>query len=198
MTTSENQVVMRVALINAGYATTDAEADAIITDPVNGFGLKPDVNTNWYDLVTHDGSQQQYNLSMSGGSDKTQFYISGGYFKQVGTTLATDFDRYNGSVSITHKASDRLMLNATINGAATKQSTPTNGGTFANPVLASYFLLPWYSPYNADGTYKYNDPENQFPVNGGLFNPLIQADWNKNTTRQYQLRGNVTGEYKIS
>ena len=42
MTTSENQVVMRVALINAGYATTDAEADAISTDPVNGFGLKPD------------------------------------------------------------------------------------------------------------------------------------------------------------
>ena len=197
MTTSENQSVMRIALINAGYATTDAEADAIITDPVNGFGLKPDVNTNWYDLVTHDGSQQQYNLSMSGGSDKTQFYISGGYFKQVGTTLATDFDRYNGSVSITHRASDRFMLNATINGAATKQSTPTNGGTFANPVLASYFLLPWYSPYNADGTYKYDDPENQFPVNGGLFNPLIQADWNKNTTRQYQLRGNVTGEYKI-
>lgn len=197
MTTSEYQSVMRIALINAGYATNDAEADAIITDPVNGFGLKPDVNTDWYDLVTRSGSQQQYNLSMTGGNDKTQFYISGGYFRQVGTTLATDFDRYNGSISITHKASDRLTLNAVINGAATKQSTPTNGGTFANPVLESYFLLPWYSPYNDDGTYKYNDPEGQFSVNGGIFNPLIQADWNKNTARQYQLRGNLMGEYRI-
>ena len=197
MTTGEYQTVMRTALINAGYASTDAEADAIITDPVNGFGLKPDVNTNWYDLVTRSGSQQQYNLSMTGGNDKTQFYVSGGYFRQVGTTLATDFDRYNGSVSITHKASNKFTLNAVINGAATKQSTPTNGGTFANPVLASYFLLPWYSPYNADGTYKYDDPEGQFSNNGGIFNPLIQADWNKNTTRQYQLRGNLTGEYKI-
>ena len=140
MTTSEYQTVLRLALINAGFVSNNTDADAIITDPVNGFGLKPDVNTNWYDLVTQTGSQQLYNLSASGGSDKTQFYISGGYFKQVGTTLATDFERYNGSISLTHKATDRLTLTLILNGSGTKQSTPTNGGTFANPVLR--VLLP--------------------------------------------------------
>ncbi|HEY0434096.1 MAG TPA: SusC/RagA family TonB-linked outer membrane protein, partial [Chitinophagaceae bacterium] len=197
MTTSEYQSVLEVALVNAGFAGNNAEADAIITDPVNGFGLKTGVNTNWYDVVTRSGSQQQYNLSMSGGTDKTQFYVSGGYFKQQGTTMATDFERYNGSITISHKATDRLTITAILNGAATKQSTPTNGGTFANPVLESYFLLPWYSPYNADGSFKYNDAEFQFPANGGIFNPVIQAAWNHNRARQTQLRGNVTGEYKI-
>src|SRR5262249_46767333 len=66
-----------------------------------------------------------------------------------------------------------------------------------NPVLASYFLLPWYSPYNDDGSLKYGDPENQFSIDGGLFNPLIQAAWNKNNTVTTTLRGNVMGEYKI-
>jgi len=197
MTTREYQTVLQQALINAGYATDTADANTIITDPVNGFGLKPDVNTNWFDQVTQNGSQQQYNLSMTGGTDKTQFYISGGYFRQVGTTIATDFDRYNGEISLTHKATDRLTISAILNGAATNQHTPANGGAFANPVLESYFLLPWYSPYNADGSLKYDDPEFQFPVNGGIYNPLIQAQWNKSTAKQAQLRGNVTGEYRI-
>lgn len=197
MTTREYQTVLQEALINAGFATDTADANTIITDPVNGFGLKPDVNTNWFDQVTQNGSQQQYNLSMQGGNDKTQFYISGGYFRQVGTTIATDFDRYNGAISLTHRATDRLTISAILNGAATKQKTPANGGAFANPVLESYFLLPWYSPYNADGSLKYDDPEFQFPANGGIYNPLIQAQWNKSTAKQSQLRGNVTGEYRI-
>ena len=197
MTTSEYQTVLEQALINAGYASDNASADAIITDPVNGFGLDPKTNTNWYNLVTHTGTQQQYNLSLNGGNDKTQFYASGGYFKQLGTTIATDFERYNGDLSITHKATDRLTFSATINGAATKQHTPNNGGAFANPVLASYFLLPWYSPYNSDGSFKYNDAGGQFPVNGGIFNPLIQAAWNKNTSNQEAFRGNAMAEYRI-
>jgi TonB-linked SusC/RagA family outer membrane protein len=200
MTTSEYQTVFRESLINAGYAANDADADAIITDPVNGFGWPADWasrNTDWYKTVTQTASQQQYNLSMTGGNDKTQFYVSGGYFTQGGTTIATDFNRYNGAISVTHKATDRLTITAVLNGASTKQSTPTNGGTFANPVLASYFLLPWYAPYNADGSYKWNDPEGQFSVNGGIFNPVIQANWNKNRAIQTQIRGNVTGEYRI-
>src|SRR5205085_11243353 len=155
------------------------------------------VHTNWLALVTRKGNQQQYNLSMTGGTEKTQFYASGGYFKQQGVTLATDFERYNGDLSVTQRASDRLMFTASINGATTNQRTPSNGGTFANPVLESYFLLPWYSPYNADGSFKYNDAEGQFPANGGIFNPLIQANWNSATAKQTTLRGNVTGEYKL-
>ena len=200
MTTDEYKSVFEESLINAGYATDAADADALIIDPLNGFGFPADwanTNTNWYDVVTRSGSQQQYNLSMAGGSEKTQFYVSGGYFKQQGTTIATTFERYNGSISVTHKASERLTITAILNGASTKQSTPTNGGTFANPVLESYFLLPWYSPLNPDGSFKYDDADGQFPLNGGIFNPLIQANWNKNAARQTQLRGNITGEYRI-
>ena len=207
MTTQEYETVLAESIMNLPQATqmayfgqvltTTDQAKTIVEDPVLGFGLKPDVNTNWYDLVTQKGAQQQYNLSMTGGTEKTQFYVSGGYFKQKGTTIATDFSRVNGSISLTHKATDRLTFSAILNGAGTNQRTPANGGGFANPVLESYFLLPWYSPYNDDGSFKYDDPEGQFPVNGGIFNPLIQANWNKATAKQMQLRGNVTGEYKI-
>lgn len=196
MTTKEYQTVLEEALINKGMASSIAEADAIITDPVDGFGLKPNVNTNWYDLVTRKGAQQQYNLSLSGGNEKTQFFASGGYFKQQGTTLATEFHRINGALSVTHKATDKITFNGGVNIGSAVQHTPSNGGAYANPVLTSYFLMPWFTPYNADGTIKYNDPEGQFPY-GSQYNPIAIAAWDKAATRQTSLRSNITGDYRI-
>jgi len=197
MTTAEYQTILRQGVINAGLATTNSGADSIIVDPANGFGLKPGVSTNWLKQVTQKGSQQQYNLSASGGSEKTQIYISGGYFKQLGTIINTDFERYNGSLSITHKAYENLTLSAGISGSSSTQHTPSNGGAFANPVISSYFLLPWYSPYNADGSLKYKDAEGQFPLNGGVFNPLVQVAYNKGSAKQADFRGYLTGELQI-
>ena len=199
LTTPEYQQVLRQSVINAGDATDNAGADALIADP-NDYGIPTNylaTNTNWLNEVTQKGNQQQYNLSLSGGNEKTTFYASGGYFKQDGTTIATDFKRYNGSISITHKATDWLNFTAGLNGSTSSQNTPTNGGTFANPVLASFFLVPWYSPYNADGSLRYNDPEGEFSANGGVFNPLVQAAFNKNTAKQTTFRGYVTGEVNI-
>lgn len=198
----QSQTLLRQSLINAGYATDNASADAIITDPSQGLGILPNytsINTNWHNVVQQKGNQSQYNVSISGGNEKTQVYASGGYFNQKGTTYASDFKRFNGSLSLSHKATDRLTLSAVINTGYSLQNTPSNGGTFANPVLAAFFLLPWYTPYNTDGSFRYgnNDSLNEFPLNGGVFNPVVQDAYNKNTYRQVSLRGNVQGEYKI-
>lgn len=196
----QSQTVLREALINAGYATDNSSADALITDPVNGLGILPNytsINTNWHDVVSQKGNQSQYNLSLSGGNEKTQFYASGGYFNQIGTTIATDFKRYNGSVNLNHKVNEKITFTVGLNGSSSLQHTPTNGGTFANPVLASFFILPWYSPYNPDGSLRFNDSLGEFPANGGLFNPVVQAAYNHNNTYQTAVKGNVSGEYKI-
>ncbi len=199
LTTPESRTVLIQSLINAGLATDVASADPLITDPVNGYGLPAgylSTNTNWLNTVTQKGQQQQYNLSMSGGNEKTTFYVSGGYFKQDGTTIATNFKRYNGSLSVTHKAYDWLTFTGGLSGSTSSQNTPGNGGAFDNPVLASYFLVPWYSPYNPDGSLRFNDADGEFP-GAGVFNPLVQAAYNTNTAKQTTLRGYVTGEVKI-
>jgi TonB-linked SusC/RagA family outer membrane protein len=200
LSTLQYRTVFRQGLINAGFTGSNAGADSIISDPVNGFGIPSNyinTNTNWFDQVTHTANQSQYNLNLNGGSDKTQFYASGGFFNQDGTVIASSFKRYNGSLSISHKANEKMTFSAAINGGFSKQSTPTNGGTFANPVLASFFLLPWYTPYNSDGSVKFNDPTGQFPLNGGVFNPIAQAKLNTNSAKQTTIRGFVMGEYKI-
>jgi TonB-linked SusC/RagA family outer membrane protein len=199
MTTAENQKLIRQSLINAGYADNNDEADALITDPDDGLGFDPNwtkTNTNWLNEVTRKGAQQQYNLSLSGGTDKTQFYASGGYFDQQGTTIATYFKRYNGSLSITNKATDKLVFKAGLNGSASTQLSPPGSAAYASPVSGAFFLQPWFSPYNADGSFRYNDEEGQFP-NGSQFNPVVLSAWNKSTAKQFQLRGYVSGEYQL-
>jgi TonB-linked SusC/RagA family outer membrane protein len=52
-------------------------------------------NTDWWDVVMRTGSIRNYNLSASGGSEKSDFYASIGYMSQEGLQINNDYDRYN-------------------------------------------------------------------------------------------------------
>jgi TonB-linked SusC/RagA family outer membrane protein len=195
----QTQTLLRESVINAGYAGNNDDADKFIE---NGLGIPKDytqTNTDWYNVVTQTGNQSQYNLSLTGGDAKTQFYTSAGLFNQVGTVIGSNFKRYSGSFSLTHKPNDKFVFTTGLNGSYSRQQTPTNSGAFSNPVIASYFLVPWYTPYNTDGSIRYgdNDPDGQFPVNGGPFNPVAIVTLDHNEAKQIDFRGYVSGEYYI-
>ncbi len=52
-------------------------------------------NTDWWDLIMRTGTLQNYNVSASGGNDRSNFYASIGYMKQEGLQINNDYDRYN-------------------------------------------------------------------------------------------------------
>lgn len=195
------QTTLRQALVNAGYVANNGEADQLITSN-QGLGYPANytsTNTNWFDVASQKGGQSQVTMSMSGGNEKTTIYASAGYFDQKGISIASDFQRFTGALAVTHKASDRFTLSANINGINTNQHTPSNGGTYANPVLASFFLLPWYTPRLPNGQFRWGayDSLNEFPVGATVYNPLINAAWNNNQAQQTALRGSTSGELKI-
>ncbi|HVS95210.1 MAG TPA: SusC/RagA family TonB-linked outer membrane protein [Puia sp.] len=199
--TPENSSQLKTTLTQAltNYGIPANQVPGIIT---NAFGYPTNytsINTNWFDIASQMGAQSQVSASLTGGNDKTTVYASGGYFNQKGISIASDFQRFTGALSLTHRASDRFTLTANINASNTAQHTPSNGGTFANPVLASFFLLPWYTPYLANGKFRYGaaDTLNEFPLGGSIFNPVIQAAWNNNLAQQTAIRGSVMGELKL-
>ena len=185
------------ALVNYGVPAN--QVDGIISSAFGYPSNYTSINTDWFNVVSQMGAQSQVSASLSGGNDKTTVYASGGYFNQKGVSIASDFQRFTGSVAVTHRASDRFNLSVNINASNTAQHTPSNGGTFANPVLASFFLLPWYTPHLPNGQFRYgaNDTLNEFPLSGGIFNPLVQAAWNTNLAQQTAIRGSALGELKI-
>ncbi|MGF2414833.1 MAG: TonB-dependent receptor plug domain-containing protein, partial [Ferruginibacter sp.] len=146
----------REGLINAGTAANAAAADALMT---SSFGYGNGADYNWLEGVTQTAGQKQFNLSASGGNEKTTFFISGGYFNQEGLTTQSKFKRYNTNISLTNNATERLKLETNIKIGYVKQNAPLSGGSFGNPVLSSYFLLPSRNPYKADGSFNIGAPD---------------------------------------
>lgn len=170
-------------------------SQAFIDAQLADFGKGTNVNTNWYDLVTRQGQQQQYNLSASGGEGKTTFYISGGYFKQEAAVIGSDFKRYSLTTNFKHTVNEKLNFTLNLSGNNNVQNTPFNGGAFANPTGGIAFLRPTQNPYNADGTFNISRASNtSFPSN---FNPLYLIANDVKRLSAIQFRGNVAAEYSI-
>ena len=77
-----------------------------------------------------------------------------------------------------------------MNAGNVSQRAPLNGGAFGNPLLSTYFLLPTYSAFKADGSYNY-------VLNGGLHNTVALAQIDKRFLRQTSARGSLSADYKI-
>jgi TonB-linked SusC/RagA family outer membrane protein len=176
--------IAREGLVNLNPNATNIETT------LAGRGLGSANDINWYDAVTRVADQQQYNLSLDGGNERTTFYLSGGHFVQEGTTINSKLTRNNGNIRLTHKATDKITLNANINGGFVNQRAPLNGGAFGNPVLTSFFILPTRPIYNADGSYNFTNL-------GGLHNTIALSEIDKRFLRETSLRANFSADYSI-
>ncbi len=181
-------------LNNASYAKQNGLTAANVFQYLDQkFNAGNGVNTNWLDLVQRDGRQQQYNLGISGGTSNTQYHVSGGYFNQQGTVIASDFSRYSFKVNLKTKLNERFSLATSIIVGANGQNSPPNGSSADNPIDAAIHLFPFISPYNADGTYNID-----VAVFGSKSNPLYVSKYNKNKMNQFKGLGSLSAEYKIA
>ena len=168
-TAAQYSTLFREGLTNAGYP---ASTVASIAD---SYGLNGRSN-DWYSLVTRNGQQQQYNVSASGGGDNTKVFASGGYFKQQATTIGSDLTRVTGLLNVEHTISKRLSFNLSTNVSNVNQNTPYTGGSFASPVLASFFLRPFQLAKNPDGSLNTDVTSNT--GFSSIYNPLYEVAHN--------------------
>ncbi|WP_293298021.1 SusC/RagA family TonB-linked outer membrane protein [Pedobacter sp. UBA4863] len=179
-------------LLIEGVINNTTGALAGINDPTAAYnylltqGLKPDINTDWLDVITQTGKYAQYNVSAAGGTEKTSFFASGGYYKQDAVTKGQNYEKITARLRLKNQATDKLSLNLGFAPNFQKLSTIVGSGTGANPVRSLNRLVPWVAPYNADGTY-----------GSTLYNPELQRLENVNDTRIYALLGDASAEYKF-
>ena len=96
---------------------------------------------------------QSYELSVNGATDKTNYFVSGGFFDQDGITIGSTFKRYNMRANVENRAKDWLKL-GTNTLLAYEEIEQAEDGEYAlyAPISASHFMLPYWSPYNSDGS----------------------------------------------
>ena len=146
-----------------GYQDPDALARAIEyaqEDPDGGrWGItSPSANTNWRDVIYKTGKTMDYQISASGGSEKTNFYTSVGYNKIDGIIIGSDFERYSGRVNVDHKAADwidigiKQMLSHTNQNGYGDQTDQEQGIGYMAPLSMIFSMNPTQPVYNTDGT----------------------------------------------
>jgi len=138
---------------------------------------------NWYDLVTKRGSQQQYNVSMSGGDDNNKIFSSVGYFDQDATVIHSTLHRITGLLNVDHTISKSFSTSTGINVSNVQQNTPLSGSAyFSSPWASVFFLRPFQLAYNPDGSINSSTVGNaNFPTSSNS-NPLYIA---AHDTRSY-------------
>ena len=112
------------------------------------------IDVNWLDEVFNKfAPTQSYELSVNGATDKTNYFVSGGFFDQDGITIGSTFKRYNMRANVENRAKDWLKL-GTNTLLAYEEIEQAEDGEYAlyAPISASHFMLPYWSPYNSDGS----------------------------------------------
>jgi TonB-linked SusC/RagA family outer membrane protein len=201
---SEWYAMRRDAFINSGVANPEANA-------LNNMGRLP---SNWTTLTrpaldalglalpTYDwqrevmgaGRLQNYEMSVSGGDDKTTFFLSGSYNYQEASFRPVDFERGTVRVALTHKATDRLSIETNINLSTFQQNVPfaVEGSFLGNPAFSASAVLPHNAIYNEDGTYN-------TAIAGVLGQNVVLVNaYNSGLQRTNTAVGNLITNYKIA
>ena len=115
------------------------------------------INTDWNDILFRDVFNQEYNISVSGGSEKAHYYASAGSYTEQGTVKGVENNRYNVTLKTDYKLNSKLTVGASVFANQRKQqSYMTDAAGFTNPVYYSRMANPYFEPYDADGNYIYD------------------------------------------
>ncbi len=119
-------------------------------------GATPLWNDKWSDVLERNGQRTQANLSFTGGDQKNQYFISGGYLNDQGFALGSGFKRYNARVNLTSQAKKWLKVGLNISASSTDQDYPqSEDSNTANIILVDRSIPSFYPYYQrkGDGSY---------------------------------------------
>lgn len=116
--------------------------------------------TNWQELIFRQAPIQNHQLSINGGSEKTQLALSANYFSQDGIVINSGFKRYSLRLNLDHRISERVKVGTSILGSYTDSKNVPYGSTSLGdgPAVTTSILgaalgaPPTLLPYRPDGT----------------------------------------------
>jgi TonB-linked SusC/RagA family outer membrane protein len=151
--------------------------------------------TDWQDEIYQRGVVTSHQVSVSGGTEKTQFYFSGGYLNQTGTLIKTGFDRYTVRASIDHQVNNWLKMGFTSNLSKSSQQIGLSDGFDAvtSTVLYNTPVSPVRDIY---GNYITNANVGGYQINL-TNNPVTLAQNRDVRTGNTKALGAVYAEVKI-
>ena len=173
-----------------------AQALAWANNRINHYAEMPWMGhwEDWRSLLLRTGTQQNYEVSVSGGNDRTQFFTSLSYTSVEGITVQSAFDRITGRLNLTHQATDRISLNANVALTNSRQTVNPEGTGFASPIMAvAMTASPQDFARNPDGTFNLTQ---KFLSIGASHNPANNVAVNYDEAIVNRMMGTVSADFR--
>ena len=87
---------------------------------------------DWYDLTFHNSFRQEYNVSVTGGTDRLSYYAGVGFLQDGGTVANSDYKRYTARTNVEYKAKKWLTLTTNMGFTHRDSQDPTYGTTWGS------------------------------------------------------------------
>ena len=154
------------------------------------YGTPKQTDNNWQEKAFQKAPMQQMDLQLSGGNEKTKFFMSGQYLNQVGTLIGNKLDRISGRINVDHQANKWLSVGLMMSLARTNNQRLPDDNAFSNPLQAA--ALTPHTPFI--------DPNTGLPagappgdVNIPLYyNPILSIEYAKYNQISFR---NLTNTY---
>ncbi|MFV0483746.1 MAG: SusC/RagA family TonB-linked outer membrane protein [Bacteroidales bacterium] len=198
----DNGEMQRIRDYLAGKITDDTQPTANGTDWMywdDGYA-----NYDWYDVMyKNNAPRQQHQLSVNGGTEKTNYYISGSYYDQEGNfEYANDnYNRYNFTANINTEATDWLRFDASSKFSREHKLFPSGGyGNYDKNIIYHQVSRMWpvnplYDPDGAIVNFDVNRVMDSGETNEYTSNTILQGgieiepikNWVTRASYNYQL-----------
>src|SRR5919199_3492745 len=194
--TPTNRVKLADAQLFAQYNNEAVRYD----DPNVALPFDPSAvtgNTDWFKAITRTGFQHNHTLSVSGGTDKTTYLFSAGYFSEKGILQGTEYNRLTIRLNNDYTLSPVLKLGHNLSlandnsnlSSANDPAIPTSGGIFS-AFTNAYKQAPTVPVRNPDGSYGFTPRNN-------VANPVAQLDYTNYKSRGLRLQGSFYGNLTV-
>lgn len=147
--------------------------------------------SNWQKALFRTAPLMKHQLSLSGGSGKTTFYLSGEFFDQTGVALGSEFKRYSFRSNLDHQSTKWLKISANINLSQVNEEVASSNESLINTAIEQSPSVPIK---NANGSWGGPTGEgSQY----GASNPIAKAALIDNRVRRVNVLGGFKAEVKI-
>jgi len=150
-----------------------------------------DFDTDWQEETMRTALVQDYNISLSGGGESGNYFVSGGYYNNEGMMYGNSFDRYTFRVNANGKRGI-FSFGETFNFAQTDRD-PLQTAPYVD-VVRMLPTIPVRDPNNPGG-YGYGNEANARTFGT---NPIAREDLEATNSKIYRLRGTLWAEVKLT
>lgn len=111
------------------------------------------INTNWFDVIFQTAFSQNHSISLSGGTEKNQYYASLSYRRTEGVVPTNIYENWGGYLRFTQQFNDWCKINFDISSTV---RTDKDSEMSVNPLRYATYANPYERPYDEEGNLEYD------------------------------------------